>query len=44
LSHDESEYDFGFTTVKIMKALGLVQASRKGAEVPKDVPLKSLNF
>ena len=44
LSHDESEYDFGFTTVKIMKALGLVQATRKGAEVPKDVPLKSLNF
>jgi sn-1 stearoyl-lipid 9-desaturase len=44
LSHDESEYDFGFTTVKIMKALGLVQATRRGAEVPKDVPLKSLNF
>jgi fatty-acid desaturase len=44
LSHDESEYDFGFSTVKIMKALGLVQATRKGAEVPKDVPLKSLNF
>ena len=44
LSHDESEYDFGFTTVRIMKALGLVQATRKGAEVPKDVPLKSLNF
>lgn len=44
LSHDESEYDFGFTTVKLMKALGLVQATRKGAEIPKDVPLKSLNF
>jgi fatty-acid desaturase len=44
LSHDESEYDFGFTTVKIMKALGLVQATRKGAEVPKDVPLKALSF
>jgi fatty-acid desaturase len=44
LSHDESEYDFGFTTVKIMKALGLVQATRKGAEVPKEIPLKSLNF
>jgi fatty-acid desaturase len=44
LSHDESEYDFGFTTVKIMKALGLVEATRKGAEVPSDVPLKSLNF
>jgi sn-1 stearoyl-lipid 9-desaturase len=44
LSHDDSEYDFGFTTVKIMKALGLVEATRKGAEVPSDVPLKSLNF
>ncbi|HEV3059250.1 MAG TPA: fatty acid desaturase [Vicinamibacterales bacterium] len=44
LSHDESEYDFGFTTVKIMKALGLVQATRRGAEVPKEIPLKSLNF
>jgi stearoyl-CoA desaturase (delta-9 desaturase) len=44
LSHDESEYDFGFTTVKIMKALGLVQATRKGAEVPKGIPLNSLDF
>jgi stearoyl-CoA desaturase (delta-9 desaturase) len=44
LSHDESEYDFGFTTVKIMKALGLVQATRRGAEVPRDIPLKSLDF
>ena len=44
LSHDESEYDFGFTTVKIMKALGLVEATRLGAEVPKEIPLKSLNF
>src|SRR5246127_839868 len=30
LSHDESEYDFGFMTVKAMKALGLVKASVKG--------------
>src|SRR5262245_30585392 len=44
LSHDESEYDFGFTTVKVLKALGLVQATRQGAEIPKDVPLKALNF
>ena len=44
LSHDESEYDFGFTTVKILKALGLVQATRRGLEVPKDIPLKSLMF
>ncbi len=44
LSHEESEYDFGFTTVKIMKALGVVQATRRGLEVPKGIPLKSLNF
>lgn len=44
LSHDESEYDFGFATVKVMKALGLVEATRKGAVLPKDMPLRSLNF
>jgi len=44
LSHDESEYDFGFLTVKIMKSLGLVQATRTGAELPRDVPLGALDF
>ena len=44
LSHDESEYDFGFLTVRAMKALGLVRATSTGAELPKDVPLKALNF
>jgi stearoyl-CoA desaturase (delta-9 desaturase) len=44
LSHDESEYDFGFMTVKVMKALGLVRATNTGAELPQDVALKSLNF
>jgi len=44
LSHDESEYDFGFMSVKVMKALGLVRASDTGATLPKDVPLTSLNF
>jgi len=44
LSHEESEYDFGFLAVKAMKALGLVRATGTGAELPKDVPLKSLNF
>lgn len=44
LSHDESEYDFGFLTVKAMKALGLVRATAKGAEIPRDAPLKALNF
>jgi len=44
LSHDESEFDFGFMTVKVMKALGLVKASNHGAVLPKDIPLKSLDF
>jgi fatty-acid desaturase len=44
LSHDDAEYDFGFITVKAMRALGLVKASRTGVEIPKEVPLASLNF
>jgi fatty-acid desaturase len=44
LSHEESEYDFGFLTVKAMKKLGLVQATPKGTEIPKECPLSSLNF
>jgi fatty-acid desaturase len=44
LSHDKAEYDFGLFTVKIMKALGLVVATRTGAELPKDVPLTALDF
>lgn len=44
LSHDDSEYDFGFLTVKLMKKLGLVKATVKGAELPKDVPLGALGF
>lgn len=44
LSHDDSEYDFGFLTVKVMKSLGLVKATMKGAELPKDVPLDALRF
>ena len=44
LSHDDSEYDFGFLTVKFMKQLGLVKATRKGQELPKDLPLTALGF
>lgn len=44
LSHEESEYDLGFMAVKVMKTLGLVRATTKGAELPKDIPLTSLNF
>lgn len=44
LSHDKSEYDFGFVTVKAMKSLGLVKATRIGEQVPQDVPLGALEF
>ena len=44
LSHDKSEYDFGFLTVKVMKSLGLVEASKTGAVLPEDVPLGALEF
>lgn len=44
LSHDDSEYDFGFATVKLMKSMGLVEATPKGADIPKDIPLAALGF
>jgi len=44
LSHDNSEYDFGFLTVKVMKRLGLVRATTTGAQLPKDLPLDALGF
>ena len=44
LSHLDSEYDFGFMTVKAMKALGLVRATRTGLEVPKDLRLAAVEF
>lgn len=44
LSHDPAEYDFGFLTVRCMKALGLVRPSPTGAQLPNDFPLKDLGF
>lgn len=44
LSHSGSEYDFGFLTIKLMKSLGLVEATKRGMHVPKDVPLSTLGF
>ncbi|MEZ5429509.1 MAG: fatty acid desaturase [Pyrinomonadaceae bacterium] len=43
-SHDDSEYDFGFTTVRAMKALGLVEATSSGMKMPKDIPLEEAGF
>lgn len=44
LSHDESEYDFGFLTVRAMRRLGLVEASSTGTGLPADIALKGLGF
>jgi stearoyl-CoA desaturase (delta-9 desaturase) len=44
LSHDQSEYDFGFVTVKVMKSFGLVKATARGASIPADIPLGALDF
>jgi fatty-acid desaturase len=44
LSHDKSEYDFGLATIKLMKSLGLVEASARGAIVPEDIRLAGLDF
>jgi fatty-acid desaturase len=44
LSHEEWEYDLGFMSVRAMKALGLVRATKQGTLLPRDVPLNSLNF
>lgn len=44
LSHDNSEYDFGFATIKLLKRLNLVQATPKGAALPEDMSLAGLNF
>ena len=44
LSHDKSEYDFGFVTIKLMKSFGLVKATARGATIPGDIPLGFLDF
>ena len=43
-SHDPSEFDFGFMTVRVMKSLGLVKASSTGADMPADLALRELGF
>ena len=43
-SHDESEYDFGFLTVRAMKAIGLVKATASGAQKPEGITLREVGF
>jgi fatty-acid desaturase len=44
LSHDPGEYDFGFLTVRVMKALGLVRPTASGLQKPADVPLREIGL
>ena len=43
-SHTRGEYDFGFLTVRVMKAMGLVNATSSGAQKPEGIPLRSTGF
>jgi fatty-acid desaturase len=43
-SHDPEEYDFGFLTVRVMKAMGLVKATSAGAQKPEGILLRSIGF
>lgn len=43
-SHDESEYDFGLITVRVMKSLGLVDASPTGRQKPDGIALENIGF
>jgi fatty-acid desaturase len=39
LTHDAAEFDFGYRTVRVMGALGLVKPSKTGTNKPSDVAL-----
>jgi len=43
-SHDAAEFDFGYQTVRVMSALGLVQSSSTGADRPGDLALAELSL
>lgn len=43
-SHEETEYDFGFITVRAMKGLGLVEASSSGKQKPDGIPLREVGL
>lgn len=43
-SHDSNEYDFGFMTVRVMRAMGLVKATSSGAQMPAGIALEESGF
>lgn len=44
LTHDPAEYDFGFLTVRVMSALGLVRPSESGRIEPEGLALTELGL
>jgi sn-1 stearoyl-lipid 9-desaturase len=44
LTHDSSEFDFGYMTVRIMSVLGLVKPSKTGTNKPSDVALTEITL
>jgi stearoyl-CoA desaturase (delta-9 desaturase) len=43
-SHDNSEYDFGLMTIRVMKTLGLVTATASGIHKPEGLPLQDVGI
>lgn len=43
-SHDSTEYDFGFLTVRALKSMGLVKATASGAQLPAGIALRESGF
>jgi len=43
-THDPAEFDFGYMTVRIMSALGLVQPSKTGTDKPSDLALAEITL
>jgi stearoyl-CoA desaturase (delta-9 desaturase) len=37
LTHDTAEYDFGFATIRLLRRLGVVKATARGAAIPAGV-------
>jgi stearoyl-CoA desaturase (delta-9 desaturase) len=43
-THGPGEFDFGYMTVRVMSALGLVRPSRTGADKPSDIALAEISL
>jgi stearoyl-CoA desaturase (delta-9 desaturase) len=44
MTHDNSEYDFGLYTVRLLKRMGLARPSSSGARLPDDLPIAALGL